>query len=589
MSSAELQATRTECDFLIVGGGSAGCVLAARLSEGGEYRVVLVEAGRDQPPDRVEPAILDSYPRVAYFDAKNVWPELKVFLEPVPHNALGGPLPKRYEQARIIGGGSSLNDMQANRGLPSDYESWAQDGAVGWDWPGVLPYFRRLERDLDFDGPLHGATGPIPVRRILPAVWPLFSKAAADAMRQLGFSALEDQNADFRDGYFPVAISNIYDRRVSTAIGYLDNAARRRPNLTILTRTNVTRLLVEAGRIIGAEAHGPDGRLDVRACETVLSAGALHSPAILLRAGIGPGSDLRRLGIEVVADRQGVGRGVQEHPALSISAHIAPVARLPSELRRHIHLGLRYSSGQDGCPTGDMYMVGLSKTGWHPVGRQLGSLVTWVNRPFSRGQVRLTSCDPAVPPRVEFALLSDSRDTRRLMDGLRLAARLFETPALKAVTNDPFPTSYSERVRDLGVVSTKNLVLTSLLAAALDGPAWLRRSLLRRVVTEGAPLETLLADEDFLEGFVRSTVHGVWHASCSCRMGHPDDPDAVVDPCGRVIGVEGLRVADASVMPSAPSANTNLPTIMIAERMSDAILADARGDRQRDHAPRNAA
>jgi 5-(hydroxymethyl)furfural/furfural oxidase len=385
-------------------------------------------------------------------------------------------------------------------------------------------------------------------------------------MAVAGFAALEDQNGDFRDGYFPVAISNLYDRRVSTAIGYLDNPTRRRPNLTILTDAMVTGLSHQAGCITGVTVRGPQGPVAVRAAETILSAGALHSPALLLRAGIGPGDDLQRLGIPVLADRPGVGRNLQEHPALSVSAHIAPDARLAESLRRHIHVGLRYGGG-------DMYMVALSKTGWHPVGRQLGSLVTWVNRPHSRGRVTLAHPDPAAEPRVEFAMLSDARDARRLMEGVRLAARLFDRPALARVTSDPFPTSYSERVRDLGLVSTRNLVLTSILAAGLDGPGWMRRLLLRHVVTEGAPLARIMADDDLLEAFVRTTVHGVWHASCSCRMGREDDRDAVVTPDGRVIGVAGLRVADASVMPAVPAANTNLPTIMIAEKLADAIVA----------------
>ncbi len=249
---------------------------------------------------------------------------------------------------------------------PDDYDDWVRQGASGWGWSDVLPFFKKAERDLDYDGPLHGKSGPLPIRRIQPEVWPGFAHAAAKAFEHAGFKALADQNAEFEDGFFPVAISNIFDRRVSTAIGYLDNAARRRKNLEIWANSTVVQLIIEGRRVTGVDVRTPLGSARVLARETIVSAGGIHSPAMLLRAGIGPGPDLQKLGIGVVAHRRGVGRNLQEHPTISISSHIKPPARLNcTNQRRHIHVALRYSSGTPDGMANDMYMVAMAKTGWH--------------------------------------------------------------------------------------------------------------------------------------------------------------------------------------------------------------------------------
>jgi 5-(hydroxymethyl)furfural/furfural oxidase len=240
--------------------------------------------------------------------------------------------------------------------------------------------------------------------------------------------------------------------------------------------------------------------------------------------------------------------------------------------RRHIQVALRYSSGLSGVPSGDMFVAVLSKSAWHAVGAQIASLLTFVNKTYSEtGQVKLASRDPRTEPIVEFNLLSDRRDLERLMSGFRKTAALQMSAPLRAVTDKPFPASYSDRVRKIGVVNAKNKVLTAIAAALMDGPAALRRYMIDTFVVEGFTFDEVMSDDEALEAFVRKAAIGVWHASCSCRMGRPDDPMAVVDTQGRVMGVQGLRVVDASIFPVVPCANTNFPTLMAAEKIAEAM------------------
>jgi 5-(hydroxymethyl)furfural/furfural oxidase len=234
---------------------------------------------------------------------------------------------------------------------------------------------------------------------------------------------------------------------------------------------------------------------------------------------------------------------------------------------------VRFSTDLDRYPAGDMAGLVSTKAAWHPVGERLGTLAFWINRPLSEdGRITLASPDPEAPAQVDFNLLSDRRDVERLMAAFHRMAAVHLSPFLRDAISDPFPASYSEKVRQIGTINLKNRILTRIAAVFLDGPAPVRRAFIERLVMEGEALAVLLEDDGKLEAFVRSAVAGVWHASCSCRMGAAEDRKAVLSSDGRVKGAEGLRVADASAFPAIPSANTNLPVLMLAEKMAAAML-----------------
>lgn len=567
-------------DYLILGGGTAGCALAARLSEDADKQVVLVEAGRDLRADALPDNIRTRYPGLAYLDANNVWTDLNVTVSGAPTQA-PNRTQRRYEQGRVLGGGSAINAMVANRGAPGDYDEWAEMGAQGWSGDIALQYFRKLERDCDFDNAYHGRTGPITVRRHHPERTSPFIAAVCRSLVERGYPAREDQNGEWQDGVFPAVIATTDNgERIPASIAYLTPEVRQRPNLKILTDTEVDVLRFEGARVTGATivpaGSGGATPQTLQARQTIVCCGGIHSSALLMRSGIGPAADLAKLGIQVNADLPGVGANLMEHPLIAVSTYLPPESRIKDLSEHHDQALLRYSSNIGNAPPGDMHVAMIGRTAWHAVGQRMGTLLIWVNKSYSRGSVKLRSADYRVEPEVDFNLLSDPRDFDRLKDGFRRAADILRHPSLDGVRGPVFPTSYSERVRKVSAPGTFNTIQMNTFGAMLDHAGSKVDALIHTVITLGLRIEDLLADDAKLSEFVGNGVAGVWHASGTCRMGAADDPMAVTDGAGRVRGVQGLRVCDSSIMPTIPRANTNMPTLMLTERIADLIKEEAR-------------
>ena len=492
-------------DVIVVGAGACGCVMASRLSEQRDRATLLLEAGPDYQGRALPADLLDG--------GRN---SMITHDWGYTHKPNTRQLRFPYPRGRVVGGSSAVNTCIALRGQPEDYDEWSSY-VPSWSWESCLPAFRRLERDLDFDDGFHGRDGPLPVRRHPSSEWSPWQAAFVEACLARGFPACADTNRPGSHGVGPHTMNKVNGKRVSAAEAYLSQEVRARENLKLRANCAIRRVLVKNGSVQGVEIEN-DGAVQRLFCSSVvLCAGALNTPGILLRSGIGAATDVARIGCELVRELPAVGQRLLDHPgtAIFLRPRIGGPTRRTDPL---IQTVLRYPSGSG--HTCDMLLQPGSKLPLPRADIPLLSVMAAVGKPRGTGTMCFTSADPRAKPQIVSRLLENTHDRELAVDAMLLAHELTQSAAMYK----------------------------------LAAPLW--------------PSARTLRDRDSVRDWIPRACDSGYHPCGTAPMGR-DPANAVTDERGHVFGIEGLYIADASLMPTIPSSNIHLPSLMIAERIAE--------------------